>query len=290
MNSNYFFINFVKLNRFIENIFIPIKKVFSLAFIIFRKPFMLGYNTYKKNLILKFLNKDNQELNFENCESLDERVVEYNWLFQEINKIKFTSGMRLLDAGSTLNQNYLLKKLNKFQIYIQTLYPEKYCEFYNKISYIYADFTDKIFREEYFDVVCCISVLEHVGFDNSKYKFFEDKKNLKDGSTDNTKYLKVVNYFKTILKGGGVLFITVPFGRYLQYQNLQQFNEKMVQNIIKEFDPKKFEIKFAKFKDGTWSETNAKSCSKCEIKNIDNSNKSNKIASAEAVALLKLIK
>ena len=63
---------------------------------------------------------------------------------------------------------------------------------------------------------------------------------------------------------------------YCKYQNLQQFNEKMVQNIIKEFDPKKFEIKFAKFKEGTWSETNAKSCSKCEIKNIDNSNKSNK--------------
>src|ERR1700757_3858905 len=78
---------------------------------------------------------------------LDERLVEYPWLFSQL-----TEGPgSLLDAGSTLNHALILDhpKLREREITIMTLAPEEYCQ--KGVSYVYGDLRKTTFSDGAFD-------------------------------------------------------------------------------------------------------------------------------------------
>jgi hypothetical protein len=109
---------------------------------------------------------------------LDERVVEYPWALSRLG-----AGDRLLlDAGSTLNHQYILDLdiLACRSIVIYTLSPERVISRAN-VSYIYGDLRSTILRSEYFDEIVCISTLEHIGMNNtllySKDARYNEQKN-----------------------------------------------------------------------------------------------------------------
>jgi hypothetical protein len=71
-----------------------------------KKPFTTGYTIYKERAIARVLATGDFELGHHGPrygERLDERIVEYPWLF---SRIPAGTG-RLLDAGSVLNFEYL---------------------------------------------------------------------------------------------------------------------------------------------------------------------------------------
>src|ERR1700756_4062168 len=98
---------------------------------------------------------------------LDERLVEYPWLF---SRLPDGSG-ELLDAGSVLNHDFILshERLVGKKITIMTLAPEGRSFWDRGINYVYGDLRQTYFRDDYFDYIVCVSTLEHIGLDNQRF-------------------------------------------------------------------------------------------------------------------------
>lgn len=211
------------------------KEILSYSFVINgRKPWSLGYNSYKWDTIKKYLEQnrfDNGNLFEDYGFRIDERIIEYPWLLSKLTKKEGS----LLDAGSILNHKLILlhpNLLNK-KIYISTLSPEGNCFWKKGISYIFEDLRNCCYKDDYFDWVVCISTLEHIGLDNSMiYTNNPSKKENKKCS-----HLSAIKKYYRILKPGGTLFITTPYGQYKNHGWFQVFNAEMVDTIINTFNP-----------------------------------------------------
>lgn len=247
------------------------------------------YAKYKEKLIMKALQD-----NFDPIEAskpfglfLDERIVEYPWL---ISKIKNIDGC-LLDAGSVLNFNYLLHNtaLRNKKIFISTLAPEKHAYWNYGISYVYEDMRDICYKDNYFDMVTCLSVIEHVGMDNTKLYTCDPLKNEQTPTT----YLTLIAELRRVIKSGGTLFLTIPFGKHQNYGWLQVFDGSMVDLIIKEFKPSTCVESYFKYSRSGWescSRTDAVDCEYFDVYDISYNHNSDRAVAAEAVVLLELRK
>jgi len=162
---------------------------------------------------------------------LDERAVEYPWLFSRLSG----SPGRLLDAGSVLNHDFLVNhpKLAEKTTTIMTLAPEDVCFWQKGISYIYGDLRDTCFRGDYFDYIVSLSTLEHIGLNNTLFYTDEASRN----EQDTTAYLSAVTELRRILKPDGYCFISVPFGKRCVHEWLQIFDGDMIDSMIEKFQP-----------------------------------------------------
>ncbi len=78
----------------------------------------------------------------------------------------------------------------------------------------------------------CLSTLEHVGFDNSRYS---ESQAFRENNPDD--YLIAIGELRRVLKPGGSLLITLPFGAYQRFQAFQQFDSSRVQRLTEAFQP-----------------------------------------------------
>ena len=260
-------------------VFQCIKNYFAIIYYkIFTNVYGRGYERYKIDIIKKKLNK--HKIN--PISYLDERIVEIPWIVSEIKKSR---GI-LLDAGSTLNFKYILEHLSHLKkIFITTLYPEKLSFNELNISYTYEDLSKLSFRDEYFDIITCISTLEHIGFNNDIYNYGRVKTN----KVNKAELKKVLFNLKRVLKKNGKLLITIPFGKKGIYENMQQFDAKDLKNFFKYLKLKKKDLKFFIFDKNNWSKAKEKDCFNIEpnIKTIKNKKI---VLSSNSIALLKLTK
>ncbi len=243
-----------------------------------RKVYGRGYERYKQNLINNLINKKKvYPISY-----VDERIVEIPWVINELKGLKGS----LLDAGSTLNFKYILKNLTHFKkIFISTLYPENI--YFNdlNISYTYEDLSKLSFRNDYFDAVTCISTLEHIGFNNNIYNYGKFKLD----SRNRIKLKSVLFNLKRVLKKNGTLLITIPYGKRGIYENMQQFDDKELKQIINQLKSKKKEITYFRYYENKWRMTSKNECLNIEpnIKKIKNRKV---VLSSNSVALIKMIK
>lgn len=165
---------------------------------------------------------------------LDERIVEYPWLFARLPR----GPARLLDAGSVLNFGFLLEHeaLAGKAIVIQTLEPEPDCFWHKRVSYVYGDLRQTCFRDAAFDTIVCVSTLEHVGMDNTLY-YSPDASRREDAPET---YRDVVREMRRLLAPGGRLYLTVPFGRRASHGWLQVFDAGMIDTVIETFAPSEY--------------------------------------------------
>jgi SAM-dependent methyltransferase len=155
---------------------------------------------------------------------LDERCVEYPWLLSQMPK----GADRLLDAGSSLNHAFLVEHplLAVKRLHITTLAPEPECFWQRGISYVFEDLRALPFSDDFYDIVVSLSTIEHVGCDNTYYTGMipSVERNLDD-------FLLAASELGRVLKPGGLLLLTVPYGRYQFHGAFQQFDRRHLSNV-----------------------------------------------------------
>lgn len=258
-----------------------------------RLPWQSGYTEYKTAAIRQSLADTNLMQTFKQVGQLptaygvkiDERIVEFPWVVAHLP----TKPVRCLDAGSTLNHDFILNQpvfANK-DLTIMTLVPEGEAWWDRKISYVWGDLRTSPFATDWFDVVTCISTLEHVGMDNSIYTdnpTYQEK--------DFESHLEVIKEFKRILKPGGKLYLTVPYGKFQDCGFQQVFNAEMLQRVVDTFGGQVVEQTFYQYTTSGWQLSNQAACADCEYYNIHTAKgyDADQAAAARAVACLVLQK
>lgn len=182
-----------------------------------------GYVEARQEYLIQQLSRKKQSHGWDHPNyglGFDERVIEIPWV---IRKLADRPG-NLWDVGSALNREELLevKKIQKKRIFISNLNPE--CKNYNQrnISYLYEDAARTSLKNDLFEEIICVSTIEHVGFDNSRY----DGK--KTRQHDPARHLQLIKVFRAKLQKGGKLFLTFPFGARRSHGWFQVFDASMV--------------------------------------------------------------
>jgi hypothetical protein len=267
-------------------------------------PWSPGYEFYRSHLIIQVLRDESLVKRFRYGEPLptgygvgiDERCIEYPWLLTHLE-------MRmevLLDAGSTLNYNFILENpaLQDKVIHILTLAPEPKSFWQKGISYLFCDLRDIFIRDAYYDSVACLSTLEHVGCDN---RLFTHSEVHNEHRPDD--FVLAVQELTRVLKPGGTLFLTVPFGTY-QYFGIQQiFDKELLSRAIAAFgEAKEIVQTFYRYTAEGWNIADVSHCTECRyVEWIARAWQFNKwpspipieedmAAAARAVACVKLVK
>ena len=214
-----------------------------------KRPWRFGYSPYKQREIARVLENggfDPMTLPPGYGFRLDERIVEYPWFFSRLPDSK---GL-MLDAGSVLNHGYLLRqpKLASKQIFISTLAPEVNCFWRRGISYVYEDVRRSCFRDNQFDWIVSLSTIEHIGMDNTML-YTADATKRED---ETASHLVAIKEYSRMLKPGGTLYVSVPFGKHLNYGWFQIFDADMVDRVIDTFGPKRLNEFHYRYEPSGW--------------------------------------
>ena len=209
---------------------------------------------------------------------LDERVVEYPWVMS-----RGLSG-RMLDAGSTLNHAHVLDRVlpRVESLHIVTLAPEAEAFVDRGVSYIFADLRDLPYRDGYFDTVASLSTLEHVGMDNSSY-------GASSGPAPDpvAESLAAVSELRRVLRPGGRILVTVPYGRRESFGWFRQFDERDVAVLAQALGGDTSSVTvYAYARDG-WQPSSLRAAARVSYaEGTDRSPASDRAAAARAVACL----
>ena len=154
---------------------------------------------------------------------LDERVVELPWALSRL-------GGRTLDAGGSLNHRHVLTRVlpRVAGLHIVTAAPESHAYPELGVSYLFADFRALPLRSDYYDTICCVSSLEHVGMDNTAYGGPSREADPTGAVT------AAVAELKRVLAPGGRLLVTVPFGVSEDHGWFRQFGETELEALAGE--------------------------------------------------------
>lgn len=260
-------------------------------------PWSPGYDIFKWNTIMSSLNSSNVLMNLkkdgrfpENHGSkLDERVVEYPWLFSQLE----SGHLKILDAGSALNFDLTVDKMLELRrdVTIFTLAPESKAFWKKGVSYHFGDLCDTPFRDNYFDEIISISTLEHVGSDNTLY--VEDE----SGSKGCQHFTGAAGELWRILKPGGHLYITVPYGAdetiYIEESVfMRQFDWQMLNQLLECFPDGDIELNFYRYTSQGWQLSSQSECDDARYFNIHENEVPDQdyAAAARAVCCIRVVR
>jgi SAM-dependent methyltransferase len=209
---------------------------------------------------------------------LDERVIEYPWLYAQ------RPFGRLLDAGSTLNHAHILDRFQPetSSLCITTLRPEQSAYTARGISYVYADLRELPFRDDWFDTVICASTLEHVGMDNTLYG--SEASVAEDPGTEQAAAL--AELLRVTAPGGRVL-ITVPYGRLEDHGWFRQYDQAALRGVL---DGREASVSVYSYGAAGWRLDSLEGARGSEYKDhhADPSPATDRAAAARAVACVRL--
>ena len=225
-----------------------------------RRSFRLGYMSSRRRTTVAYLNsgKFAKEDWTRYGVDLDERIIEYPWV---LGKLGVQAGC-VLDAGSSLNFDYLLARpeLASKQLFISTLAPELRAYPHLGVSYVFEDLRKSCYRDGYFDVVVCVSTLEHVGLDNTL--LYTSDSALKEFAPDSC--LEVISEFRRMLKPGGRLMITVPYGVHAVRGWYQVFDAAMINSVVERFHPSAVTAEYFLYAADGWRRASADECAEAD--------------------------
>jgi len=147
-----------------------------------------------------------------------DRYLEYPWMLENL---KITSG-RLLDVGSTASNmlyDFLPKSVEINSIDLNSKEIKN-----DAIKFAVGDIRQTDYADDYFDLISCISTLEHIGV-AGRY----------GSDADSAGDAKAVEEMARILKPGGTLLVTVPYGSRDVLPLNKLYNKERISELFRGF-------------------------------------------------------
>jgi SAM-dependent methyltransferase len=159
---------------------------------------------------------------------LTERAVEFGWVRHHL-----VAG-DVLDAGSALNHEVTLERVlaQVSSLTVVTLAPEERSWPERGVHYLYQDLRHLDIADASFDMAVSISTLEHVGLDNSR--FYGSDAPAGDPNQDAQQAMREL---RRVVKPGGTLLITVPFGTSWRNDWVRTFDGDELDALVASVDP-----------------------------------------------------
>jgi SAM-dependent methyltransferase len=169
-----------------------------------------------------------------------ERIIEYKFLANNLPSPN--TQMTILDVGT--DESQLIKKLQdygttKWQIYGIDISDIKEKSLSKHL--IRMDGRVMAFRQGIFDLVICISTIEHIGIPSMAY-------NIKETDIDGDS--KLMREMNRVLKHNGRLILTLPYGNRFRNTEHRIYNRLFLDNLIRDFSVIK--RNFYLFNKGRW--------------------------------------
>jgi O-antigen chain-terminating methyltransferase len=170
-----------------------------------------------------------------------ERCIEIPWAIS-----CYGGEERVLDVGYANAENRYLKELLSLSV------PELYgldvvSKDVDGIIPIKGDIRRTSFPDNFFDLILCISTIEHIGKDNSIY--FEDYNNA-DARGD----YNAIKEMRRITKKGGRIVLTVPYGKLHDYGWFTHYDDRRWNDLIRFSGCRRLREDFFIYDDG-WYKT-----------------------------------
>lgn len=258
-----------------------------------RLPWSPGYSKYKDAFIREVLGDPAMMKRFRAGDALpdgyaprlDERVIEYPWVLARLRPDGW-----IMDAGSTFNAPLILDlpQIRDRQLLIYTLGTD-YITLRPTVSYLFGDLRATILKDAIFDSVVCISTLEHIGY-GLDFRRWSQARPYPD--TDKDSFKRALAEFNRLLRPGGQLLLTVPYGRREDHGWLQQFDRDGVDAIKSAFGGRTAGEAYYRYAADGWRIAAAQDCADARYFNIHEGKgfDPDYAAAARAVACLELVK
>jgi hypothetical protein len=185
---------------------------------------------------------------------LDERVIEYPWVHARLGL-----GERLLDVGSTLNTRFhtrLVRERFRHVAFLNPYRDDGYRSRAEGVSYVCSDIRSHGLRRGSFDRITCISTLEHVGCDNSRYGGPVVAASREDARRARADAMRTM---RELLAPSGRLLLTVPFGCYEHHGWFVQLDAFELEGAVAAFAPRRAGLDCF-LHDGGWRRADVADC------------------------------
>jgi SAM-dependent methyltransferase len=185
--------------------------------------------------------------NFPYGSGATERVIEIPWALS-----KYNGGPRVLEVGCSFayeNPEYIrgLLDLDIPELHGIDVSSVDAPQFIKKM----ADIRESGYETGFFDFILCISTLEHVGKDNAKYykpvaELRADRRNPSPPDVE-----AMIEMFR-ILRPGGKLIVTVPFGKFVDYGWFTHYDAKAISTLLQSIPSAKIDVEYFRYSNEGW--------------------------------------
>jgi SAM-dependent methyltransferase len=119
----------------------------------------------------------------------------------------------------------------------------------SRVSYLFGDLRDLPFQDDWFDSVVCISTLEHIGMDNTRYGGPHEE--------NPASYLDAVSELRRVLRPEGTLFLSFPAGTARRLGWFQVLGAQEVSAVLERLAPDDPKVRYFSY-EGSWVESDAR--------------------------------